>query len=370
MRRDFTESARQRLLALVRQVESEKWSNFTDWLGDRWYDFQEWIGVLNIKNYLDNVNAYHKKIIDKNNYVAEKIEDIFMNVNAMSSKYDGKFSAAHTDLLSYQKMIIKLANTVSPAKGTAPFTAQYINGTLAASIDDYLEKSDNLQKQVTEDLVNSSPAFDDIANYGGDQGLAKLVYLDKGIQAIVRKHFPDLNKDEIGAMLERLSDEGCGYVALCNTIYAEYDGREDEFEKDFGFPMYKDGYLDFNALIVDLYCAEDDESVKGLSLKSAEKIWEHYLSLHGIDVDVVNNLKITPETYYDYVGDGTIILLIRPVILENKDGQIVDDRNEGHFVTITGTTSDGRFIVSSWGRIFYVNPNDNYEYMGFQQVRY
>ena len=66
MRRDFSESAKQELLSLVAQVESEKWSDFTDWWGDRWYDFEAWIGALDIKDYIDNVNEYHKRVIDKN----------------------------------------------------------------------------------------------------------------------------------------------------------------------------------------------------------------------------------------------------------------------------------------------------------------
>ena len=28
----------------------------------------------------------------------------------------------------------------------------------------------------------------------------------------------------------------------------------------------------------------------------------------------------------------------------------------GHFVTITGITDDGRYIVSSWGEKYYINP--------------
>lgn len=65
MKRDFSEASKQKLIALVTQVENEKYSEFTDWVGDRWYDFESWIGQLNIKHYLDNVNAYHKKVIDK-----------------------------------------------------------------------------------------------------------------------------------------------------------------------------------------------------------------------------------------------------------------------------------------------------------------
>ncbi|WP_075720540.1 hypothetical protein [Roseburia sp. 499] len=67
MKRDFSETSKQELISLVSQVESEKWCDFTDWVGDRWYDFESWIGTLDIQHYINDVNAYHKKVIDKNN---------------------------------------------------------------------------------------------------------------------------------------------------------------------------------------------------------------------------------------------------------------------------------------------------------------
>ena len=82
MYRDFSEKSRNELLGLVSQVENEKISNFTDWVGDRWYDFESWIGKLNIRNYLNNVNEYHKKVIDKNNATKSSINTIFNKVKS------------------------------------------------------------------------------------------------------------------------------------------------------------------------------------------------------------------------------------------------------------------------------------------------
>ena len=77
MYRDFSNNSKIRMLGLVTEVENDKISDFTDWVGDRWYDFESWIGQLNIKNYLNNVNIYHKKVIDKNNTTKDTIEKIF-----------------------------------------------------------------------------------------------------------------------------------------------------------------------------------------------------------------------------------------------------------------------------------------------------
>ena len=52
----------------------------------------------------------------------------------------------------------------------------------------------------------------------------------------------------------KINENGCGYAAIVNNIYTMYDGREDEFEKVFGFPMYdENGEANYNYLMVDLY---------------------------------------------------------------------------------------------------------------------
>ena len=77
MIRDFSQDAKSELETLVKQVEDEKLCDFTDWIGDRWLDFESWIGLLNVKRYIDDINAYHKKVIDKNNTTLSDIERIF-----------------------------------------------------------------------------------------------------------------------------------------------------------------------------------------------------------------------------------------------------------------------------------------------------
>ena len=51
MYRDFSDASKQRLLGLVKEVEDEKWSDFTDWIGDRWLDLQYWIGKIQAQYY-------------------------------------------------------------------------------------------------------------------------------------------------------------------------------------------------------------------------------------------------------------------------------------------------------------------------------
>ena len=90
MIRDFSEKSKQEIIALTQQVAEENWCGLTDWLGDRWLDFQSWIGVLNIQHYSDNIQLYHKKVIDKNNATKAEIERIFADVYRVDSQYNIK----------------------------------------------------------------------------------------------------------------------------------------------------------------------------------------------------------------------------------------------------------------------------------------
>ena len=369
MRRDFSESAREELLQLVRDVEEEKLSDFTDWIGDRWYDFQSWIGELDIKNYLDNVNVYHKKIIDKNNTSETQINAIFEEVNKVSTDYKSRFEATREDMSLYGELLTQFTDTVDPAKGL--FTSQYVGEGLKNAVNDYMERSERLQNIVMKDLPDNNPAFDDSGSYGGAQGSAQNKYKDEDIQVIVRKYYPELSDKEVQKLLKQMNSEGCTYVAVCNTIFKEYVGREDEFEKTFGFPMHKDGDLNYDALIVDYYCSKDtEESVRFDNIELVEERWEAYLKEHDVDVDVVSRLKVTPETYDEIVSGGQLIVSVRPLNLEDEQGNIVDGRDCGHAMTVTGVTEDGRYIVSSWGKVYYVDPKNNYSAIVFQQVRY
>lgn len=152
MKRDFSESARQELLSLVKQVEDEQWCDFTDWVGDRWYDFEGWIGQLDIRKYVDNVNSYHKKVIDKNDASADEINQIFEAVNAQSVNYRGRFLAILTDLQSFRQLLTTISNVVAPGNGQ--FDPVYIGTGLKDAVNTYLENSELLQK-ISGDGLNS-----------------------------------------------------------------------------------------------------------------------------------------------------------------------------------------------------------------------
>lgn len=127
LRRNFSNASKQKLLSIVADVEKEKLSSFTDWMGDSYYKFQSWIGKLNIRNYMNDVDSYHKKVIDKNNASKKTIESIFKNVASVDTTYQRKLSVIKTNLKKWDKYIVQMENTINPGNGN--FTAAYIENT-------------------------------------------------------------------------------------------------------------------------------------------------------------------------------------------------------------------------------------------------
>ena len=216
----------------------------------------------------------------------------------------------------------------------------------------------------------SSPAFDDDGQYGGRQASPSEHWQD--VADIVRKYHPDWSIKQIRKYLETLNSEGCGYVAMINTIFLYYNGREEEFEKTFGFPMYKDGDLNYDAMVTDFYCAKDDPNHSGTGWASRERMWESYCKEHGIDADV-HNVNVTAKNFNEVSKNGQIVVGLSPVILYDKNGNCVfNDPDSGHAMTVTGVSEDGRLIVSSWGETYYLDKDLSVytDHIDFQQVHY
>ena len=386
MYRDFSEQSKQNLLGLVDEVESEKWSGITDWFGDRWYDFQDWIGALDIKKYTDNIDAYHKKVIDKNNASKKAIEDIFEEVSVQDELYGGKFRSDAALLLQLDRYLAELAETILPNSGR--MNALTLRLPLTAAWQAY-------QSQLKNAHVRHPYDEDSAGQYGGNQGAPQ--YASQAEQdamyEIFQKNNPsvNLNAEQRRNLFRRLNSEGCGYVSLVNTIFCEYYLREEEFEKTFGYPMYDEkGNLNFNLLLMDIYSRMDnrnargkydayndydpndedkniakkdysvwdDKSGRGTTQEQREYYIEQFMKEHGVKADLQTNVKVTVDNYADIVASGKQVLIsFRYGNLRDEDGN-VHYINGGHSMVVTGVTEDGRFIVSSWGKKYYIDPNE------------
>lgn len=224
----------------------------------------------------------------------------------------------------------------------------------------------------------SSTVFDENGMYGGDQsGPGEETDPEKkeAYYNVIRTNLPDevWTEDKLEEYLESISANGCVFTAYANIIMQYFEGREDEFEKIFGYPMRtEDGTLDFNMLIVDI-CSSQESLVDGVNVFEMRFRLDDFLEDHGIEVEnrvhigqyIVNTLPfssggsgvVTAENYQALTESGKyIIVQAKGTNLISADG--TDTKTTTcHGMVVTGVTSDGRFIVSSWGKKYYIEPN-------------
>ena len=202
--------------------------------------------------------------------------------------------------------------------------------------------------------------------YGGDQGSLRnrdAEYKQWIYKNILKKNNPNLNLSsaELDSFYSNMNKTGCAYVALLNTVFVHFQGRKAEFEKTFGYPMYdKNGNLNYDALFADIYTTKynDGKTFKGLYPDDGEKLIESFLKKHGVTCDAKVTNDVSPANIDTLLYDG------KQVIIHYWDGNIYPvDGGPAHPITahdmvITGVTEDGKYIVSSWGDKYYLDPKE------------
>lgn len=228
MYRDFSENSKRKLLSLVSSVENEKICDFTDWVGDRWLDFQFWIGKLSIKKYINNVNAYHKKVIDKNNATRKSIEKIFRNVKTVDNSYKKIILQTEALLKTWHNYINQMAQIVNPQNGI--FDGQYMSNTLDKLLNEIYSRKIDLSGTLFEkdgfqsfDEIDVLERFLKARNTTKDGVLFALTRgLTEGVKSLINHQFgkDDMNDEAYKASI----------IAIINNI-VEYD-LDLDFEKE------------------------------------------------------------------------------------------------------------------------------------------
>lgn len=287
-----------------------------------------------------------------------------------------------------------------------------------------------------------SGLFDDEGGYGGDQGepardKAGWRFLfwrfgeDNDLIDFVRSYdqYKDYSKHDVAKLYDQINEEGCGYVAAVNSIFLAYEGHEDAFLRDFGFPMYdKDGEFNYNRLLIDFYASTDNKyfldqpdgstalvndillSYKGNETafweiyhvglykdddpesgcwnpEAMQKVLDRYKGRDVVEYEYegttsysLNNRinqylddkgiayknttmqtddPLTGDQVKDYLNDGKSVNIgIGDFNLYDENGKVRQADVGGHWMTITGVTEDGNYIVSSWGEKYYIHPDE------------
>lgn len=206
MKRDFSDEAKAKLLSLVDEVETEKWFDATDWIGDRFSDLQFAVGLLKLDDDLGNVDAFHKSIIDKNNMSKEKIKEIFNNVRSIDQSYGTRFASLAAQVQSVKHIIDQSALAVAPGNSSIdPAAMEALKNALA----EYAA-----EREVYSKMAGDGITEDDLAELD-DKALQNGL---SGIIANLSEHLPNV---ELGQTIELAIGVG---LVVYYTVQGKTDG--------------------------------------------------------------------------------------------------------------------------------------------------
>lgn len=242
-----------------------------------------------------------------------------------------------------------------------------------------------------------SIVFDDDGSYGGDQGAAKNLKKNseerKEIEEIVKRNMADCDIPDdmdFSKYLKKMNNEGCGYVALANSVFVYYQGREQDFENAFGYSMYnKKGDLNYNLLIADIYSSMDnrsggkydkyadynsaidgdkenydpwnDASGRGSDPDNYQEYLDSFMFDKGVNskVTFLGTDTMNADELKDHTTNRESVLLgFFDGNIYYENGKVAQYIDGGHGMIVTGITEDGKYIVSSWGGKYIIDPND------------
>lgn len=196
--------------------------------------------------------------------------------------------------------------------------------------------------------------------FGGDQSVLDKAYKNQYVNDILNEYFPDASQEAKISYLYGAQGSACGNVAMSNLVFKKFEGREENFYKTFGYPMYEIKYdsktnglaIDYNyePLIMDLYCHEnpnikftdgtDKKRIKSMESYLKEK---YNVSLSGY---------YRPWVYYGERG-FTLYKVDDPSDIKTFS------RYAGHAMIGVGKTKDGKIIVSSWGEKYILERSSS-----------
>ncbi len=358
--RDFSQGTQTTILGLIKDDYDKNhkhfFSGFQDFVADHaHYHFTD----IDINDYTNNINAYYAKIIDANDMSKKDYERLIEKVYDVDQNYCGKAQVIYNQILEFSRLVTYINDSFIKNKdGQYNIELNTFGGSALFNITNLVSAYNGKCE------YGLNPVFDKHGSYGGNQGEAASFVVGsdefEAIAAIIRS-YPDYSSysdKEIDEFLDLMNNTGCGYIALTNSLFDRYIGREAEFEATFGYPMYNSsGELNYSLVFADIYCSAGLES--GTSRGSREEMWEEFCDDHNVDVNVKNIGKLNQDNFEGYRNDGQIIVRADGFNLEDENGNIIHKDVGAHAMAVTGVAADGRIIISSWGDIYYMDPDSS-----------
>ena len=202
--------------------------------------------------------------------------------------------------------------------------------------------------------------------YGSDQGAAaheNMARQQELYDIYLRNGGTPMNSTEFRSYLSVMNEHGCAYAALANTMMGymveTYSGRESEFEREFGYPLMVDGHPNYEAVIVDLYSHGGRAGGTSLSANTARDLAQEYARAHDIPIHREVTDGVTPQNVDERLRRGEDVTIhYFDGVIHPYDNPSSNHPISAHAMTITGVTEDGKYIVSSWGNRYILDPNE------------
>ena len=348
-------------------------------------------------------------------YDVEKVKDVQIKINSLQSDLDHAKSKLNANIFALSTQNRPLLSALGSKKDGVKACINSMRndmknidvlkeriGLLNSTLEDITtlvtECEDDAQFKIEgfKEYNGDNPAFDDVGQFGGDQGSPKGAFYRDVIRNwkdilfkdvdnrefgdlanIVKKYYPNMSGSEIMQYLKDANEHGCGYVAFTNTIFDNYKNNPEDFEKTFGFPMYKNGDLNFNQLFIDYFAYTCSKYYGGnptaiatgvTDFNNAVNSWESYCKEHNIDTNVDTQIDI--KNYDKISKKGQVIIWAQNdwTVCDPQTGEKKHYKG-GHAMCVIGITPDGRYIVSSWGKQYYLEINSDTKY-SFLQTQY
>ena len=344
----------------------------------------------------------------------ERIDSSVSNFIKESITDDGYFGVFQDSTSRYKVVTIKDVNWLS--KNSTDLELYLKTKYNLKNADTYIEKwkktriINDFTKEVLEKYIyecNPNNFDDNISLINNLFGVKELPEYIRQKNILMKKGLSE--KDSI-KILDSMNNEefgiaNCTYASTANAIFSQFDGKENEFKKIFGFDMYVeiDGVkrLNGNELILDMYIfmnsnlnknkyypgkllnigsdgniVLNDINVARVRANSNSILSEYFnskglkheldqicLGFSGIKIDKNN---IEKELHINLSGDKSYKLDLRceknndfgentvPIKFYDLSGNLLLNMdNSGHSVFITGISNKG-VECSSWGKKCYI----------------
>lgn len=236
-----------------------------------------------------------------------------------------------------------------------------------------------LSEMSVEDTMKLVYNKNETKRYGGNQMTIKNIHvkdlppvlLQKIQSALTKEYGREATNKEIDDYLDHITVVGCGYVALANIVLQEYITRPQQFEQDFGFPLYVINHdnnivLNYDLVSIDIYTYMYDNNIKnGLIAYDTMKFLPEYLNSHHSENNyiLVNNVNHFDGDYKENIqqvlSEGSSVLVyMNPTILYDEEQNEVSTGDAAHAVTVTGISENGNLTVSSCGTECFIKVSD------------